>query len=146
MKRFYMYIEIYYRIDKLEFQGNVFTGVSFKDSKNNEVESRKEHFLWDEPSDDYLMVSSETSKLCGIRTENFSEWISVGGPIKGSYAIKNGEDQDYDYISDFGMRVEDPCQAVDDKLNIKLTPSYTTVKDLKYHNGTDSQFWLPKVC
>ena len=33
----------------------------------------------------------------------------VGGPIKGSYAIKNGEDPINDYISDFGMRVEDPC-------------------------------------
>ena len=40
------------------------------------------------------------------------------------------------------MYVEDPCQPVDNKLNINLSPTNTTVKDLKYHNGTDSQFWL----
>ena len=45
-----MHIEIYNKKgDKLEFQGNVFTGVSFKDNKNNEVEYRKEDFVWDEP-------------------------------------------------------------------------------------------------
>ena len=40
------------------------------------------------------------------------------------------------------MYVEDPCQPVDNKHNIHLSPTYTTVKDLKYHNGTDSEFWL----
>ena len=40
------------------------------------------------------------------------------------------------------MYVEDPCQPVDNKLNINLSPTNTTVKDLKYHDGTDSQFWL----
>jgi len=44
------------------------------------------------------------------------------------------------------MIIEDPCQAFDNKLNINLDPSNKTVKDLKYHLGTDSQFWLPKVC
>ena len=85
--------------------------------------------------------------MCGTTTNKFSEWISVGGPIKGSYAVINGEDEYHDYISDFGMRVEDPCQATDNKtLSINLTPSYTTKKDLKYHLGTDSYFWLPNVC
>ena len=72
-----------------------------------------------------------------------SGYISIGGPIKGSYAIKNGEDESYDYISDFGVRVEDPCQAVDNKRSINLDPRNTTIKDLKYHDGTDSHFWLP---
>lgn len=84
--------------------------------------------------------------MCGTETENSSAWISVGGPIKGSYALKNGEDKLYDYSSDFGVRVGDPCQAVDNKLNINLNPRNMTVKDLKYHEGTDSQFWLPTVC
>jgi len=39
--------------------------------------------------------------------------MPVGGPIKGFYIVKNGEDMDYDYISDFGVDVKDPCQAVD---------------------------------
>ena len=92
-------------------------------------------------------MSIEPSDVCGIQSEMQSEWVSVGGPIKGSYALlyqKNSKV--YDYIQDFGMRVEDPCQAIDNKLSINMTPSYTTVKDLKYHKGTDSQFWLAKVC
>jgi hypothetical protein len=90
--------------------------------------------------------SNETSTTCGTETETTSGWIFLPGPIKGSYAIQNGTDDGYDYISNFGMRVEDPCQAVDNKKNINLTPSHTTVKDLKYHHGTDSYFWLAKVC
>ena len=91
-------------------------------------------------------MSNETSDVFGVESGTSTEWIIVGGPIKGSYAVKNGQDKVYDYISDFGVRVEDPCQAVDDKLNINLSPSYTTVKDLKYHNGTDSHFWLRNTC
>ena len=75
-------------------------------------------------------------------TSTSTKWTSVGGPIKGSYAVVNGQDPINDYISDLGFRVEDPCQAVDNNLNINLSPSYTTVKDLKYHDGTDSKFWL----
>ena len=65
----------------------------------------------------------DKSKVCGIETVISSEWISIGGPIKGSYAIKNGQDSYQDYISDFGMIVADPCKIIDDKLNIKLTPT-----------------------
>ena len=89
------------------------------------------------------IFAQETSE---VDKETSSEWISVGGPIKGSYAKKNGEDEYYDYIVDFGLRVEDPCQALDDTLNINFSPSHTTVKDLRYHEGTDSQFWLRSVC
>ena len=86
--------------------------------------------------------------MCGIATDNKykSGDIVLGGPIKGSYAIINDTDRIYDYVSDFGMRVEDPCQAVDNKLTINVNPRNTTFKDLKYHSGTDSHFWLPKVC
>jgi hypothetical protein len=73
--------------------------------------------------------------------------MPVGGPIKGSYIVKNGEDSYYDFISDFGVYVEDPCQAVDNTTQkIGLKPTHTSIKDLKYHAGTDSQFWLPHVC
>jgi len=51
-----------------------------------------------------------------------SGWIFIGGPIKGSYVVKNGLDAVYDYISDFGVIVEDPCQAVDNTLNINMDP------------------------
>ena len=89
--------------------------------------------------------------MCGRKGDSSSEWTSIGGPIKGSYAVKAPVDTSndlggYDYISDFGMRVEDPCQAVDNNLKIHLTPTSTTVKDLKYHDGTDSKFWLAEVC
>ena len=91
-------------------------------------------------------MSNETSDVCGNSSVISSEWIFVGGPIKGSYAIKSNEDRVYDYISHFGMRVGDPCQIVDNKLNINLNPRNTTTKDLRYHDGTDSHFWLPSVC
>ena len=84
--------------------------------------------------------------MCGTETETSSGWIPVGGPVKGSYVVKNGTDDRYDYISDFGFYVEDPCQAFDNKLNINLNPTNRTVKDLKHHNGTDSQFWLTNIC
>jgi len=84
--------------------------------------------------------------VCGTETETSSGWVPVGGPIKGSYAVKNGEDNQYEYISDFGFYVEDPCQAFDNKLNINLNPTNRTTKDLKYHVGTDSQFWLTNIC
>jgi len=93
------------------------------------------------------VYSTYASSVFGsMDTEISSGWISVGGPIKGAYVVKNGTDSLYDYISDFGVRVEDPCQAKDNARNINLTPGYSTVKDLKYQNGTDSQFWLPNLC
>ena len=85
--------------------------------------------------------------MCGTNTTNSSGWIPVGGPIKGSYVVKNGTDINYyDYISDFGFYVEDPCQAFDNNLNINLNPINRTVKDMKYHDGTNSTFWLPNIC
>ena len=93
-----------------------------------------------------IIIETNTGSVGGNETDATSGWIILGGPIKGSYYIKNGEDRAQDYVSDFGMRVEDPCQAVDNKLNINLNPTSTTVKDLKYHNGADSHYWLSKVC
>ena len=73
--------------------------------------------------------------------------MPVGGPIKDFYLIKSGEDSSQDYISDFGVYVRDPCQAVDNTTQkIGLNPTHTSIKDLKYHDGTDSPFWLAKVC
>ena len=143
MKRFYKNIHISYSGDYgyAEYHGGVFAGVQLKDHKGQIVKSKKELFSWDG-----ISKSTETSEVCGIETDESSGWISLGGPIKGSYALKNGEDRFSDYISDFGMRVEDPCQATDNKLNINLRPSHTTIKDLRYHEGTDSQFWLRSVC
>ena len=112
-----------------------------KDHEGHIVKSKKELYKWNND-----LLSTETSDVFGIKTDNSTGWLSVGGPIKGSYATKLGEHIFYDYISDFGLRVGDPCQAVDNKLNIDLNPRHTTVKDMKYHEGTDSQFWLPKVC
>ena len=68
--------------------------------------------------------------MCGTKTETSSGWIHVGGPIKGSYAVKNGTDDQRDYISDFGFYVEDPCQAFNNNLNINLNPTNRTIKDL----------------
>jgi hypothetical protein len=50
--------------------------------------------------------------------------MHIGGPIKGSYIekIPDNKDEVYDYINDFGMYVEDPCQAIDNLLNINSDP------------------------
>ena len=147
MKRFYKNIHISYRGEygTAEYHGGVFAGVQLKDHEGQIVKSIKE-FLKSTGNELLYVFFRQSSEVCGIETDQSSGWISLGGPIKGSYALKNGEDRYSDYISDFGMRVEDPCQASDDKRNINLRPSHTTVKDLRYHEGTDSQFWLRSVC
>ena len=92
-------------------------------------------------------MSNEVSDIFGNKTNSWStEWILVGGPIKGSYAVSGHLGRLNDYIIDFGVRVEDPCQVIDNKQNINLNPWNTTVKDLRYHEGTESQFWLRSVC
>jgi hypothetical protein len=48
--------------------------------------------------------------------------MPIGGSIKGFFIVKNGQYEAYDYISDFGVFVEDPCQAVDDEKNINSNP------------------------
>ena len=84
--------------------------------------------------------------MCGIETDISSEWIFVGGPIKGSYVIKVNKDRIYDYISHFGMRIEDPCRIIDNNQKIYLNPRKVSTKDLRHHDGYDSTFWLKSVC
>ena len=42
--------------------------------------------------DKLTVIDSEISEICGIEGDMSSEWNFVGGSIKGSYVIKNGED------------------------------------------------------
>ena len=142
MKRFYQSVHISKEVEgiKWEYHGSVLVGVSFRDNNGIIVVSNEELHTKN------VRVATQTSTVCGTETETSSGWLPVGGPIKGSYVVKNGTDDIYDYISDFGMQVQDPCKAFDNKLNIFLNPTNRTFKDLKYHDGTDSQFWLPKVC
>ena len=163
MNRFYHEVEIF--DGEKNYEGNIFVGVSFKDQKDITVSSNKKLYIKNgENNNEFILESTMTSLECGTETEDESGWITVGGPecgyetetesgwitvggpIKGSYAVKDGQDIYYDYISDFGFYVEDPCQAFDNNLNIKLNPTNRTVKDLKYHIGTDSQFWLTNIC
>jgi hypothetical protein len=42
-----------------------------------------------------------------------------------------------------GVHVADPCQAVDSAAHKSdLIQIHISIKDLKYHDGTDSPFWL----
>jgi hypothetical protein len=50
-----------------------------------------------------VATKTSSSTVCGTETETSSGWMSVGGPIKGSYVVKDGTDDIYEYISDFGM-------------------------------------------
>ena len=60
--------------------------------------------------------------MSGRETDTSSGWMPIGGSIKGFFIVKNGQYEAYDYISDFGVFVEDPCQAVDDEKNINSNP------------------------
>jgi hypothetical protein len=85
--------------------------------------------------------------VCGTKnTEEKSTWKNIGGPLKGSYAVISAKNDYNEFVSDFGMRVADPCKAHDDSKNIDLTPESTTIKDLKFHEGTDSKLWLRHEC
>jgi len=61
--------------------------------------SNKEYFQ------NFHSINFEKSLVFGTKTSNSSEWIPVVGPIKGSYLVKNGQDDSQDYISDFGLYV-----------------------------------------
>ena len=122
----------------INYQGIVFTGVSFRGQKGSVVDIAKQSYKRDEVTAEFNLESNTTSLVCGKETGTSSGWMPIGGPIKGFYVSKNGEDLAFDYISDFGVYVEDPCQAVDDMMNIDSDPQNKTVKDLKYHAGTDS--------
>ena len=113
MNRFYQSIEIKNTEGIIKYQGIVFVGVSFIDQKSLTVQISKKSYKENEDPINELL-STSPSLVCGKETDTFSGWMPVGGPIKGFYIVKNGEDKYYDYISDFGVYVEDPCQAVDD--------------------------------
>ena len=85
--------------------------------------------------------------MCGTKNnEERASWVTVGGPVKGSFAITDSIDYFNYFVSDIGVRVDDPCKAHDDNIDIQLTPAKTAVKDLKFHDGTDSVFWLRHEC
>ena len=132
----------------IRYQGSVLAGVSFRDQKGLDLKYTKQQYISRNYSP-YFLESTSTSHVCGTETNTSPRWMPIGGPIKGFYVIKNDEDNFQDYISDFGVYVEDPCQAVDNNITQKigLNPAHTTsIKDLKYHAGTNSTFWLAKVC
>jgi len=90
MKRFYKNVDFYYGNP-----GNIFVGVSFRDNIGHILTSKKEHFTVNH----LLLEPTETSlEVCGIETDESSEWTPVVGPIKGSYVVKKGEDKLNDYI------------------------------------------------
>jgi len=89
MNRFYLIIEISYQGTKdnhAEYKGNVLAGVSFRDQKGLKVKSSKQSYF------EYKLLPTSTSLVCGSKTNTSSGWMHVGGPIKGSYIIKNGID------------------------------------------------------
>jgi hypothetical protein len=75
------------------YEGIIIVGVSFKDQKGITVKSTKDLYF-----QNYLS-STSTSLVCGTETGpsagwmnevgTSSGWMLVGGPIKGSYLIKN---------------------------------------------------------
>jgi len=113
MKRFYQSVNIDYENtfdDGLtrEYHGKVFAGVSFRNSAGIRIMCKKEiYYVFGVGKTD--LESESKSKVCGTKTNESTEWIPIVGPIKGSYVVKNGQDYEYDYISDFGLQVQDPC-------------------------------------
>ena len=120
MNRFYLMLEISYHEGGLaiEYQDFVFAGVSFRDQKGRTIQITKQRYrFWAGKNN---LDSISPTLVCGTKTDTSSGWMLIVGPIKGFYIIKNAVDNAQDYISDFGVYVDDPCQAVDDKHNIFL--------------------------
>ena len=111
MNRFYQRVNISAVIGD-SYQGTVFVGVSFRDQTDITVTSNQKLYKknW---GGDVTLESTSSLTVCGTETDTSTGWISVGGPIKGSYVVKDGQNSIYDFISDFGFYVEDPCQAFD---------------------------------
>ena len=87
MKRFYANINPF-KGKQLKVIVSIFIGVQFKDSDGKNVTCNEEYFkIIKRPK--FSSVSNEKSEVCGTETNNSSEWISLGGPTKGSYAIKH---------------------------------------------------------
>ena len=40
--------------------------------------------------------------------------------------------------------MDDPCKAVDNLSRISMKTGHTSYRDLRYHDGTNSTFWLQK--
>jgi hypothetical protein len=81
MNRFYDRIKIN------TYDGSVFAGVSFRDQKGLAVKITKQRY-----TKGGQRISSSTELVCGRETDASSEWMPIGGPIKGFYIVKNGED------------------------------------------------------
>ena len=92
MNRFYQMVDIDH--SNRGYQGTVFVGVSFRDEKGITATNNKKLYKANEDTDfkTIIFYSTSTSLECGTKTETSSDWIPVGGPIKGSYAVKNGSD------------------------------------------------------
>ena len=88
MKNFFfidtIYVDGFWGIIK----NRVFSGVQFKDHESQLVKSNREHFHRSDSTEDYYSYASGTSDVCGMKTNNSSGWISVPGPVKGSYVNK----------------------------------------------------------
>ena len=107
-----------------EYSGRVFTGIQFKDHENQLISFKC-------TTEEEVKYQSD---VCGTKNnEHESTWLTIGGPLKGNYAVINFTDTATEYVSDYGMRVDDPCKAHDDTKYIYLTSDQTTVKDLKFH-------------
>ena len=87
MKRFYVNFNPFEKPRQKEIV-SIFIGVQFKDSEGKNVTCNEEYFkIVKRPK--FSSISNKKSEVCGTETNNSSEWISLGGPTKGSYAIKH---------------------------------------------------------
>ena len=87
MKRFYKHIDILL-VDR--YQGSVFSGVQFKDHEGQIVYSDKRHESYSYSTNTWTLLIDVITNVFGDQTDTSSDndWISLGGPIKGSYVVK----------------------------------------------------------
>jgi len=112
MKLFYQDVKVEKQTQNYTYEGRVFTGIQFKDNSNQNVMCYyKRHFR-----ETNEITQEFPSQVCGngIESRGASPWISLGGPVKGSYLIIDTTDKTIEYVLDFGLRVDDPCKAHDD--------------------------------
>jgi len=63
----------------VSYKGNVFTGVKFKDHSNQTV-SCDVVKSFKNPMEKPVRYESD---VCGTEAQDASDWISLGGPVKG---------------------------------------------------------------
>ena len=112
----------------------LFVGFELKDNHGKPISSKKTYYK------ERVLFDTTNSNIVGTASSFKSPEISIGGPVKGSYAVIQYATHYYEYVREWGFRVEDPCKTPFNGTTFYVTKTHE--RDLQYHTGTDSAYWL----